>query len=223
MVSFRNILLAAVAVVGVVAQEPTGDEAAAQAYWNEAATLNGAEGDAPEKRSTLVHAPRTEILKDPYKGSYCRARYTKPPCETKCNRNNCFRGFLNARDGSDGKVSHVLPPSISLLLFWPSQRLPSCTRTDNIVIQHCPKEAFAFCCIWNFANPWEKYWAIKTGVLYKLAPYSANCKGDKDTWKDVLAKVDDVCGCTLNHEVTVDVKSDYYGLRFFGPFSKQCH
>ena len=191
MVSFKNILLAAVAVVGVVASDPSGDDSAAQAFWDNAASLDAVDGDAPEKRYAVVHGARGDILKDPYKGSYCKAKYTKPPCETKCNRNNCFRGFLNARDGSDGK--------------------------------HCPKEAFAFCCIWNFANEWEKYFAIKKGILYKLAPYSKNCKGDKDTWKDVLEKVDDVCGCTLNHEVDVDIKSDYYGLRFYKPWSKQCH
>ena len=103
MVSFKYLLLGAAAIVGVLSQDPTGDEAEATAFWESGA--EGADGTPAEKRSFVM--PRNDNCpnnKDPYKGFHCKAPYTLPPCDTKCNRNNCFRSFLNARDGSDGKV-----------------------------------------------------------------------------------------------------------------------
>jgi len=130
-------------------------------------------------------------MKDPYWGLYCPAPYTEPPCETKCNRNNCFRAFLNARDGSDGK--------------------------------HCPKGAFGFCCAWNHANPFYKWLGVQSGLVYKFFPFTDNCKSSGNYASDVVDKLNDVCGCTLNHEVTVDTTSDYYGLRFYQPWNPKCH
>ena len=100
MVSFKYLLLGAAAFVGILAQE-TASEADADAYFGN----QGAAGAPAEKRDFVM--PRTNtcpINKDPYKGFYCTAKYTLPPCATTCNRNNCFRSFLNARDGSPGKV-----------------------------------------------------------------------------------------------------------------------
>ncbi|EON98257.1 hypothetical protein UCRPA7_6218 [Phaeoacremonium minimum UCRPA7] len=193
MVAFKNLLLIAAAFVGVIAQDdaPEGDTAAAQAYWDQ--VLAGAEtqtGDAVEKRS-LIHAARTVEMKDPYKGSICTAPFTAPPCETHCTRNNCFRGFLNARDGSSGK--------------------------------HCPKEAFGFCCAWNYAPDFIKWYAVKYDILYAVAPYASSCKSSDDTAWDVVNKVNDVCGCTLNHEVTIDTSNAYYGLRALNPGNSKCH
>ncbi|KAH8910357.1 hypothetical protein BR93DRAFT_955518 [Coniochaeta sp. PMI_546] len=194
MVALKWLLISALTTVSVLAQDPTGDDAEAAAYWG-ADIADAVDGTPDEKRDvTIVKVPRTNppvVLKDPYKGSYCRAPYTKPPCETTCNRNNCFRGLLNARDGSDGK--------------------------------HCPKEAFGFCCLYNFASDWQKFWAIKYGIIEHIAPYTANCKGSGDSTLDVLKKLNDACGCTLNHEVKVDTTSDYYKLRYFSPHSPQCH
>jgi hypothetical protein len=187
MVSFKSLLLGFGCIVAVLGQDPTGDEAAADAFWSSADLSTAGAGDPPEKRGLLLRSD----MRDPYWGSYCRAPYTEPPCETKCNRNNCFRGFLNARDGSDGK--------------------------------HCPKEAFAFCCIWNHVNYFHKWIAVKKGYLVKIAPYAKNCKNDGDSVAAVVDKVNDVCGCTLNHEVTIDKTSDYYGLRYYPPYSPKCH
>jgi len=189
MVSFKVLLLTAVSAVSVLAQEPTGDEAAAAAYWDAAATTDAVAGDAPEK----IKRTDAPVLKDPYKGLWCKAPYTEPPCATTCNRNNCFRALLNARDGSGGK--------------------------------HCPKEAFDFCCKYNKASDWEKYYLIKYywKWIVKFVPYVANCKDSKDSSLDVLHKLNDACGCTLNHEVKVDITSDYYKLRHYWPGSPKCH
>jgi len=104
MVALKWLFLSAITTLGVLAQdEPTGDEAAAAAYWGQDIAI-AVDGDATEKRA-IVKAPRTSpSMADPYKSHYCRAPFTLPPCATTCNRNNCFRGLLNARDGSDGKV-----------------------------------------------------------------------------------------------------------------------
>lgn len=108
MVSFKYLLLGAAAIFGVFAQDPTGDEAAATAFWESAGP--GAEGVPAEKRDFgLLPRNNCPIKKDPYKGFHCSAQYTKPPCATTCNRNNCFRSFLNARDGSSGKVRALFP------------------------------------------------------------------------------------------------------------------
>jgi hypothetical protein len=195
MVSLKWLFLTAAATVSVLAQDPpTGDAAEAAAYWEQAESAQLTGGDSPEKRDVVnVKAPRNDpvVLKDPYKGSYCWAPYTAPPCATTCNRNNCYRGFLNARDGSSGK--------------------------------HCPKEAFGFCCAWNFGSDFQKYWYVATGGVYHFAPYAASCKNDGDSTWDVVKKINDVCGCTLNHEATVDVTSAYYGLRRKSPHSPECH
>jgi hypothetical protein len=111
MVSLKWLFLTAAATVSVLAQDPpTGDAAEAAAYWEQAESAQLTGGDSPEKRDVVnVKAPRNDpvVLKDPYKGSYCWAPYTAPPCATTCNRNNCYRGFLNARDGSSGKVNTI--------------------------------------------------------------------------------------------------------------------
>lgn len=105
MVSFKYLLLAAAAVVGVVAQD-TGSDADAEAAW---AQISGgdetlATGDTSLKRSVTGRTNSGTAMGDPYAGDCCLAPFTKPPCATTCNRNNCFRGFLNIREGSDGKV-----------------------------------------------------------------------------------------------------------------------
>ncbi|RKU46430.1 hypothetical protein DL546_006468 [Coniochaeta pulveracea] len=188
MVSFKWIFLTAAAATSVLAQDPpTGDDAAAAAYWNEAsgADLVDSDPSVAKRDATLVHVARTdsgEATKDPYWGRHCHGKYNFPPCKTTCNRNNCFRSFLNARDGSDGK--------------------------------HCPKDAFGFCCAWNKADPWTKYWAYISGFLHHIAPYTDNCKNDKDKWYDVIGKIDDVCGCTLAHQVLVTPDNDYLALNY---------
>lgn len=111
MVSFKWLFLAASATMSVLGQDaPTGDAAAAAAYWDAAATGTLVAGDPPEKRDeAMVNVVRSDdhvVMKDPYKGSWCPAPYTTPPCATTCNRNNCFRSFLNARGGSSGKVCY---------------------------------------------------------------------------------------------------------------------
>lgn len=193
MVALKWLLLSTLTTLSVLAQdELIGDDAAAAAYWD--GDIGDAVEGSPDEKRSIVKVPRTDppaIMKDPYKGSRCTARYTLPPCKTTCNRNNCFRGFLNARDGSDGK--------------------------------HCPKEAFGFCCKYNSASDWFKFWAIKYGIIEHIAPYTKSCRGDKDSHWDVLKKLNDVCGCTLNHEVTVDVTSDYYDLRWYYPHNPKCH
>lgn len=118
MVAIKYFLMAAASVASVVAQEPSTD-AEYQALWDQARNpdtlVDAVDGTAVEKRS-LVNA-RTEtpaIMKDPYKDFYCgRAPYTKPAARTACTRNNCFRGFLNARDGSKGKVRHQTNSTLS--------------------------------------------------------------------------------------------------------------
>jgi len=110
MVSFKRLLIGAAAIVGVLAQDPTGNEAEATAFWQSGA--QGAEGAPAEKRDfSLLPRNSCPDNKDPYKGFKCKAPYTLPPCATTCNRNNCFRSFLNARDNSPGKVwsSHPEP------------------------------------------------------------------------------------------------------------------
>jgi len=104
MVSIKYLLLSALASVSVIAQD-TGDDSVAAAYWNGADLGAASEGDPVDKRD-LVKMPRngSPPMGDPYGHSKCCAPYTESPCETTCNRNNCFRGLLNARDGSSGKV-----------------------------------------------------------------------------------------------------------------------
>jgi hypothetical protein len=193
MVSLKLLLLTVASTVTVLAQDPppTGDPVEAAAYW-EAATNGQTSAGTPDEKRDFIKVPRNDpaVMKDPYKGSYCWAPYTTPPCATTCNRNNCFRAFLNARDGSDGK--------------------------------HCPKEAFGFCCAWNNAPIFIKYWGIESGAVEYFAPYTKNCKSSGDYTWDVLNKLNDACGCTLNHEVKVDVTSDYYKLRYYDPHSPQC-
>jgi hypothetical protein len=119
MVALKYLLLGAAAIFGVAAQEPTGDEAEAAAFWDD--STPGAEGAPAEKREVaFAHMPRNDpphVIKDPYKGFYCHAKYTLPPCATTCNRNNCFRAFLNARDGSDGKVC-LFTPNIPMYTMY---------------------------------------------------------------------------------------------------------
>jgi hypothetical protein len=115
MVALKWLFLSALTTLSVLAQdEPVVDEAAAAAFWS-VDIADGVDGTFTDKRS-LVHAPRNDppvVLKDPYKSYYCRAKYTLPPCATTCNRNNCFRGFLNARDGSEGKVGSNSSSSVT--------------------------------------------------------------------------------------------------------------
>jgi hypothetical protein len=110
MVSFKSLLLLAVAAVGVLAEDPDSEELAAKAYWNQAfdpATPPASGQDtSPEKRD-IVHSPRNfyPIFKNPYSAFWCKAPFTKPAKKTKCNRNDdCFRSFLNGRHGEKGKV-----------------------------------------------------------------------------------------------------------------------
>ena len=56
-----------------------------------------------------------------------------------------------------------------------------------------------------------------------MAPYTKNCENKGDKPWDVLYKINDACGCTLNHEVEVDVHSDYFKLRKLPPYAPQCH
>lgn len=118
MVSFKYLLLSALAAVSVTAQDPpTGDDAAAAAYWGAADLATASEGTPDEKRD-IIKVPRNNPpLRDPYKNSCCNAPYTKPPCATTCNRNNCFRALLNARDGSDGKVCNLISQLISYVVL----------------------------------------------------------------------------------------------------------
>ncbi|KAB5581028.1 hypothetical protein GE09DRAFT_1084612, partial [Coniochaeta sp. 2T2.1] len=108
MVALKWLFLTALSAVSVLGQdEPTGDPAAAQAAWDALNLGDAVDGGDDADKRAIVHAPRTDppaYLADPYKKLWCKAPYTKPPCKTDCNRNNCFRGLLNARDGSDGKV-----------------------------------------------------------------------------------------------------------------------
>lgn len=102
MVALKWLLVPALTSVSVLAQAPaTGDPAVAAAYWN--VSLTTAVGvTSPSKRD--IPTPRDEMC-DPYVNCYCKAPYTEPPCATTCNRNNCYRGFLNARTGSNEAVS----------------------------------------------------------------------------------------------------------------------
>jgi hypothetical protein len=45
-----------------------------------------------------------------------------------------------------------------------------------------------------------------------MAPYTDSCKGSGDKWSDVIGKIDDVCGCTLAHDVLVTPDNDYLAL-----------
>lgn len=196
MVSLKGLLLTVAALsVSVLADDPpapTGSVSDAQAYWAAGSDLSVAvDGDAGSSKRSSFSPRNTPLFKDPYQGLCCKADYDEPPCDSDCNRNNCFREFLDARDGSPGK--------------------------------HCPKEAFAFCCIWNQASVWEKYWAVESGFVYEVAPYSKNC-ADSTCWQTV-DKIDDVCGCTLHHKVTLDINSepDYWNLRHYGCGDAHCH
>lgn len=109
MVAFKYLLLSAAAVFGVLAQDE-GSDADAAAAW---AQISGGDDSLAVGNTNLkrfASEARTTTggdMGDPYWGDYCRAPFTKPPCATTCNRNNCFRGFLNIRDGSDGKVGSI--------------------------------------------------------------------------------------------------------------------
>jgi len=184
MVSFKCLLLGAAAVVGVTALTPAEIQTALQG-------ASAAAGSSGSKRD-LVHTPRNTVV-DPYSGFHCYAPYTLPPCATTCNRNNCFRAFLNARSGSSGK--------------------------------HCPIQAFAVCCVWNWFDDSDKAYAVSSGLLTAIVPWTANCQDSSDTPASVVAKVNDVCGCTLDHEVTLDITAnpDYYNLKPLGFFDPNCN
>jgi len=79
--------------------------------------------------------------------------------------------------------------------------------------------------LWNFANPFYKFIGIQSGLVYALAPYTKNCDGNSDSWKDVVAKIDDTCGCTLNHEVYIDIcdNAAYWQLRYFWFGNPKCN
>jgi hypothetical protein len=115
MVALKYFVLAAASVVSVLAIEDSditdNITTAVTNYWNEMDGVVAVGGAPTEKRDTDV-SPRndlTGILKDPYCGRYCNAPFTEPPCETKCNRNLCFRGFLNGYHGQKSKVRLTSP------------------------------------------------------------------------------------------------------------------
>jgi hypothetical protein len=90
-------------------------------------------------------------------------------------------------------------------------------------MQHCPSQAYRLCCVWNSAPTYYyRYWIVASGDLFKYVPYTQNCYNTGDKLQDVVAKIDDVCGCTLNHEVTVETSSPYYGLKSYNEWSPKC-
>lgn len=119
--------------------------------------------------------------------------------------------------------SFARAPFLSLFSAFHLSNLFVSLTSEPFPLQHCPKEAFGFCCAYNHASDWFKWWAIEHGIVEAFAPYTKNCRGSGDSTWDVLKKLNDACGCTLNHEVKVDVTSDYYALRYFNPHNPKCH
>ena len=78
--------------------------------------------------------------------------------------------------------------------------------------QHCPSEAFAFCCTWNSYDSYTKTLSVTSSALFSLAPWTTNCQDVDGTSADVVKKIDDVCGCTLNHKVALDTTNAYFNF-----------
>ncbi|KAM0276420.1 hypothetical protein ACHAQH_006772 [Verticillium albo-atrum] len=56
-------------------------------------------------------------LRDPYKNRQCpNYLHIDLPRQYECHRNNCYRGFLNARDGSYGR--HCPAEAFNLCCLW---------------------------------------------------------------------------------------------------------
>jgi hypothetical protein len=64
-------------------------------------------------------------------------------------------------------------------------------------------------------NPLYKYGSVFCGIIYEKAPWTVNCNSPGDSTQKIVDKIDDVCGCTLNHEVVMDTGYPYWDLRIY--------
>jgi len=68
---------------------------------------------------------------------------------------------------------------------------------------------------------------VKTGIFYHFVPWSANCGAagpfvtDAQV-DDVVKDINNVCACTLNHQVKVALPNDYAALSALGVRDPAC-
>jgi hypothetical protein len=226
MVLIRTLLAAsAIFASAVVADdEPTNDVEAA-AFWNQLETIAGPDVLAPlapitdiiEERGEDDYSrrpvPRPPKVGNPYQGRKCsKALDIDIPKRLSCERNECFKYDLVTSQTSLPLTQSQLVPQHP---EGGSRRKPPLPQTRPITdtLQHCPSEAFGFCCLWLSAGNYGKKWAVKNEWVFRRAPYAKACNAYGDKPKDVIRKIDDVCGCTIKQKVTIEVGSEYYKLR----------
>jgi hypothetical protein len=83
--------------------------------------------------------------------------------------------------------------------------------------KHCPSTALDYCCQWYTLRPNEKTYVVTSGVLVHFLPWTANCDAEgpfdtPDQIETVVRKVDNICACTLKHQVSVTLPNDYAAL-----------
>ncbi|KAM0326649.1 hypothetical protein ACHAQA_006518 [Verticillium albo-atrum] len=131
MVALKHIAaLVAIFATSVIAQGGPDTDAEAKAFWEQlddlpetlsAPSIKGRTPEpVPEAEPELVEIEERgdkRKNKDPYKNRQCpNYLYINLPYHYECHRNNCYRGFLNTRDGSDGR--HCPAEAFDLCCLW---------------------------------------------------------------------------------------------------------
>ncbi|KAK3941805.1 hypothetical protein QBC46DRAFT_406870 [Diplogelasinospora grovesii] len=139
---------------------------------------------SPPSKRNLVDKRATV---NPYECMACNKRWplNPVPSDPSCSRNNCFRAFPNAREGSDG--FHC--PSVAFNYCCQWYRLTSPEKMyvveNGLLLKYLP-------------------WTDNCGAA---GPFACD-----DDVEDVVTKIDNVCACTLDHKVAVTLPDDYATL-----------
>ncbi|KAH6683619.1 hypothetical protein F5X68DRAFT_263022 [Plectosphaerella plurivora] len=206
MVLIKNFLAAtAIFASATVAIDVPSTDSEAAAFWGQLDTVASTELLAPIAPATALVA---EIIEERGDDDYGRRPGPRPPKVA-----NPYQGRECPR-----KLDLEIP------------KRSNCERNEcfNSFLstqkegRHCPSEAFAFCCLWLSAGGYGKKWAVSNDWIFRRAPYAKACNGYGDRPKDVIRKIDDVCGCTIKQKVTTEVDNEYFKLRERKPDHPTC-
>jgi hypothetical protein len=93
--------------------------------------------------------------------------------------------------------------------------------------QHCPSTAYDYCCQWYTLSQTDKKTIVSDGTLVYFLPWTSNCgaSGPFDSpaqIEGVVKDVDDVCACTLKHQVGVKLPNEYAAITALTPEDPVC-
>ncbi|KAM7222491.1 hypothetical protein V8F06_001985 [Rhypophila decipiens] len=145
--------------------------------------------DAPTRRSIGDKFGKriTEGGVDPYAGYTCAPWYPLNPVpeNPNCWENNCYRGFINGRQGQE--AFHCPSVAFDYCCQWYSL---NANDKDYIVRNG----------VFYFFLPWSSFCGA-------AGPFSSDAQVN-----DAITYIDDTCACTLQHKVRVTLPDDYAAL-----------